>query len=75
MIGIDAREICIGRRECSKLLRRDTAEASTACETIQTEDELEIIEQIVDIQTCDILFQYSLVRLTGWLQPHTSRVV
>jgi hypothetical protein len=27
------------------------------------EDELEIIECIVDIQTCAILFQYSLVRV------------
>jgi hypothetical protein len=53
---------CVGR-ECGKLLRHDTAEASTACGFIPKEDELEIIECIVDIQTCAVLFQYSLVRV------------
>ena len=40
-----------------------TAEASTAYGIIPKEDELEIIENTVDIRTCDFLFQYSLVRV------------
>lgn len=44
---------CVSR-ECGELLRHDAldaAEASTACGFISKEDELEIIEHTVDIQT------------------------
>lgn len=77
IIGLDARAICVGLRECGKLLRHATTEA-------RRPQRMNLFQSGMSLRSSKILsisrpvmscFSTALCALTGWLQPHTSSVV
>jgi len=77
MIGLDARAMCVGRRECGKLLRHATTEARhlqrrNLFQMRMSSRSSKILSIFRPVTFC---FSTALCALTGWLQPHTSAVV